>query len=94
MPIDINARPLRILELDTGTGILSIVAAKILQPGTEIIVTGYHPEVLDNLTRNVTTNFPKHPAAMMCSVWIGEVPQYRDPLDRLFDLILAADVIY
>ena len=101
MPINnINVRPLRILELGAGTGMLSIVAAKILQsynPAPEIIATDYHPEVLDNLTRNVTTNFPKHPGAaaaitVKCLDW--EVPQYHEPLNRPFDVILAADVIY
>ena len=105
-PINVNARPLRTLELGAGTGMLSIVSAKILQsyknPAPEIVATDYHPEVLDNLTRNVATNFPttKHPAAATAAVNITikcldwEVPQYRDPLDRPFDLILAADVIY
>ena len=96
-PIDTNARPLRILELGAGTGMLSIVAAKILQsysPAPEIIATDYHPEVLDNLTRNVATNFPKHPAAIAIKYLDWEVPHYCEPLDRPFDVILGADVIY
>ena len=84
---------------------LSIVAAKILQfcnnnnptLQPEIIATDYHPDVLDNLTKNVITNFPKkHPAAAAVTIkyldW--EVPRYCEPLDRPFDVILAADVIY
>ena len=107
MPINnIDPRPLRILELGAGTGMLSIVAAKILQqqqqqqsyykkpPAPEIIATDYHPEVLDNLSRNVVTNFPKHPAAITVKCLDWEVPQYHEPLDRPFDVILAADVIY
>ena len=97
MPIDINPRPLRILELGAGTGMLSIVAAKILQsynPAAEIIATDYHPEVLNNLTRNVATNFPKHPDAITVKYLDWEVPHYPEPLDQPFDVILAADVIY
>jgi hypothetical protein len=97
MPIETNARPLRILELGAGTGMLSIVAAKILQsynPAPEIIATDYHPDVLDNLTRNVATNFPKHPAAITIKYLDWEAPQYREPLDRPFEVIFAADVIY
>ena len=97
-PIDINARPLRILELGAGTGMLSVVAAKILQPYNpvpEIIATDYHPEVLDNLSRNVATNFPKKiPASINIKYLDWEVPQYCEPLDRPFDVIFAADVIY
>ena len=100
MPVDNNnnPRPLRILELGAGTGMLSIVAAKILQsyspPAAEIIATDYHPEVLDNLTRNVATNFPKDPGAITVKYLDWEVPHYCEPLDWPFDVILAADVIY
>ena len=91
-----NDRPLRILELGAGTGMLSIVAAKILQfsnPAPEIVATDYHPEVLDNLSKNVATNFPKSPAITIeCLDW--ERPHYSKPLDQPFDVILAADVIY
>ena len=96
-PIDTNARPLRILELGAGTGMLSIVAAKILQSynqAPEIIATDYHPDVLDNLNRNVATNFPKHPNSITVKYLDWEVPHYCEPLDRPFEVILAADVIY
>ena len=93
---EVDTRPLRILELGAGTGMLSIVAAKILQsckPAPEIIATDYHPEVLDNLAKNVATNFPKFPAITInCLDW--QVPHTSEPLDRPFDVILAADVIY
>lgn len=96
VPIDINTKPLRILELGAGTGMLSIVTAKITQssnPAPEIIATDYHPEVLDNLAKNVATNFSKISAiTIKCLDW--EVPHYSEPFDRPFDVILAADVIY
>ncbi|KAF8799862.1 hypothetical protein BYT27DRAFT_7200830 [Phlegmacium glaucopus] len=98
MPVNADgSRPLRILELGAGTGMLSIVAAKILQscnPAPQIIATDYHPEVLDNLARNVATNFPKAPAVITIKCLDWEVPCYSEPLDRPFDVILAADVIY
>ena len=99
--IDINPPPLRILELGAGTGMLSIVTAKILlqqqsyNPAPEIIATDYHPEVLDNLARNVATNFSKIPGAAVTIKHLDwEAPHYCEPLDRPFDIILAADVIY
>ena len=62
-------RGLRVLELGAGTGLLSIVAAKLLlstrasggddlYSTTEIVATDYHPSVLDNLQTNISTNFP------------------------------------
>ncbi|KAH9914649.1 uncharacterized protein BXZ73DRAFT_106544 [Epithele typhae] len=60
--------PLRLLELGAGTGLLSIAAAKLLHlsdtPST-IVATDYHPSVLDNLRRNVATNFPSSTACPM-----------------------------
>ena len=96
-PIDMDRKPLRILELGAGTGMLSIVAAKLLQscnPAPEIIATDYHPDVLDNLAKNVATNFPTNSLAVTIKCLDWEVPHYNEPLDRPFDVILAADVIY
>lgn len=58
---DSNSKPLRILELGAGTGLLSIVTAKLLRPQLQqpvIVATDYHPSVLENLQANVATNFP------------------------------------
>ena len=66
---DSQPRRLRILELGAGTGMLSIVAAKILQAhsyskdgldtvNADIVATDYHPDVLLNLAENVKNNFP------------------------------------
>ena len=96
-----QGRPLRILELGAGTGMLSIVAAKILHPFTaEIVATDYHPDVLENLAKNIATNFPTaatSPAghkAIVVTALDWEYPNYSAPLDQPFDIILAADVIY
>lgn len=96
-------KPLRILELGAGTGLLSLVAAKILaevEPKPVIVATDYHPDVLENLKQNVHTNFPstssldskRCPIDVKCLDW--EHPQYDAPLDERFDVILAADVVY
>lgn len=48
-------RTLRVLELGAGTGLLSIVAAKVLfATRSEFIATDYHPDVLSNLTSKLT----------------------------------------
>ncbi|KAF6753301.1 hypothetical protein DFP72DRAFT_1130874 [Ephemerocybe angulata] len=52
--------PLRVLELGAGTGMLSIVAGKLMEGGEVapvIVATDYHPDVLANLARNIETNF-------------------------------------
>ena len=59
---------LRILELGSGTGLLSLVLGKLFNelpaswleqptPPVEIIATDFHQAVLDNLRTNVETNF-------------------------------------
>ncbi|KAJ7589186.1 S-adenosyl-L-methionine-dependent methyltransferase [Mycena floridula] len=80
----------RVLELGAGTGLLSIVAAKLL-PESTVVATDYHPDVLENLAQNVKTNSPVSIA--VCNLdW--EQPELAEPLDAPFDVILAADVIY
>ncbi|KAF9478908.1 hypothetical protein BDN70DRAFT_879406 [Pholiota conissans] len=85
---------LRVLELGAGTGMLSIVASKIMHPSSvEIVATDYHPDVLDNLSKNVATNFPSR-ASITVTPLDWEHPAYNTPLDKPFDLIFAADVVY
>ncbi|KAJ3763276.1 S-adenosyl-L-methionine-dependent methyltransferase [Lentinula raphanica] len=103
----VRSTGLRVLELGAGTGLLSIVVAKILSSsgsspsssssvsplGTaSIFATDYHPEVLCNLRDNISTNFPAPPISIHQLDW--EHPDYSAPLDEPFDLILGADVIY
>jgi len=91
-------KPLHILELGAGTGLLSILAAKILGdqgPSPLIVATDYHPDVLENLKTNVAANFPlsrEPPVAVHVLDW--EFPVCSPPLNMPFDVILAADVIY
>ncbi|KAF5332673.1 hypothetical protein D9611_005303 [Ephemerocybe angulata] len=98
-------KPLRVLELGAGTGMLSIVAAKLLEGGEVppiIVATDYHPDVLANLARNIETNFGsgegraegrgKVPVQVEVLDW--EAPTDDAPFDEPFDIILAADVVY
>ena len=89
----------RILELGAGTGLLSIVVAKLLHGDTnsEVIATDYHPEVLSNLLSNIHTNFTSSttshsPLSVLPLDW--QYPTYTAPFDLPFNIILAADVIY
>ncbi|TFK42185.1 putative methyltransferase-domain-containing protein [Crucibulum laeve] len=91
----VTHKPLRILELGAGTGLLSIVAAKLLPlTTTKIVATDYHPDVLANLSQNVLTNFPAPSTRIEVLPLDWESPKYTAPLDAPFDIILAADVIY
>ena len=89
---------LRILELGAGTGLLSLVAAKIYEQNpcaAEIVATDFHPSVLANLQTNVATNFPTtRDTAVLVRPLDWQTPQYDDPLDKPFEIILAADVVY
>ncbi|XP_006453926.1 hypothetical protein AGABI2DRAFT_175665 [Agaricus bisporus var. bisporus H97] len=112
-----GAKPIRVLELGAGTGLLSIVTAKILQHesiidepvSNTIIATDYHPDVLENLKKNIQTNFPDpsplpplSPSSTKSSSALPIEANYLDwanprfdaPLDERFDVILAADVVY
>ncbi|KAI0803254.1 putative methyltransferase-domain-containing protein, partial [Irpex lacteus] len=86
----------RILELGAGTGMLSIAVAKLWAQRSipvEIVATDYHPQVLDNLRSNVDINFAaSSPITVTRLDW--QTPVYDPPLDKPFDVILAADVIY
>ncbi|TEB32420.1 hypothetical protein FA13DRAFT_1731618 [Coprinellus micaceus] len=100
-PVEERGRPLRILELGAGTGMLSIVAAKVLSamdPPPKIVATDYHPDVLANLKRNIETNFPTTAKNPSCPIEVytldWESPATQAPFDKPFDIILAADVVY
>jgi len=93
----------RVLELGAGTGLLSIVAAKVLQrsslthlPLPTIIATDYHPSVLVNLQSNVNANFSTSddPIPIIVHPLDWQHPVYENELSTSFDIILAADVVY
>ncbi|KAG8894289.1 hypothetical protein FRB99_001367 [Tulasnella sp. 403] len=60
-----SSSPLRVLELGAGTGLLSMVVAKMLAPTAEVFATDFHPAVLDNLQANVSGNFTGPPEELV-----------------------------
>ncbi|KAF8556070.1 hypothetical protein OG21DRAFT_756852 [Imleria badia] len=68
-----DMRPLRILELGAGTGLVGLTVAKLLHasllcnpnqtlhPRASIVLTDVYPAVLDNLQSNLHANFPTVP---------------------------------
>lgn len=93
-------RALRVLELGAGTGLLSIVAAKVLASSAPscsptVVATDYHPSVLANLRANVETNFPSSSDTAVDVLPLDwQTPVYEGPLSEHFDVIFAADVVY
>jgi len=84
---------LRILEFGAGTGLLLILAAKIVGDHPSPVID--YPDALENLKTDVAAKFPlclEPPVAV--HVLDCEYPVYPVPLDTPFDVILAADVIY
>ncbi|OCH89757.1 hypothetical protein OBBRIDRAFT_793983 [Obba rivulosa] len=89
----------RVLELGAGTGLLSIVAAKLFETDDSvtptIVATDYHPSVLANLSVNIEINFPSaspSPVSVLPLDW--EHPVYDGTLAAPFDAVLAADCVY
>lgn len=69
--------------------------------GSLIVATDYHAAVLENLERNITTNFPHPPAAATAATKVLACPLdwsapdlTTSPLDRPFDMLVATDVVY
>lgn len=101
--LDLTARGrgLRLLELGAGTGLLSITVAKILArgqvrtfgPPPVIVATDFHPDVLANLQRNVDDNAYTQGILVRKLDW-SQPDSSSVSIDRPFDIILAADVIY
>ncbi|KAJ7255258.1 S-adenosyl-L-methionine-dependent methyltransferase [Mycena rebaudengoi] len=91
----LSKQPLRVLELGAGTGLLSIVVAKLL-PSCTVVATDYHPDILANLAANVRTNFPTSPEQVHIRAldWERLAFPSSAPLDAPFDVIVAADVVY
>jgi predicted nicotinamide N-methyase len=98
-------RPLRVLELGAGTGLVGLAAGKLLQElciSSELVLSDFHPTVLDNLRNNVASNFPDTSAsvsiAVHCLDWSQFATLPSSPVDALFDrpfdIILGADIVY
>uniref|UniRef100_A0A8C5P6W3 Methyltransferase 21C, AARS1 lysine n=1 Tax=Leptobrachium leishanense TaxID=445787 RepID=A0A8C5P6W3_9ANUR len=89
----INLRNKKVLELGSGTGLVSIVACIL---GAQVIATDL-PDVLGNLRFNLSRNTQGkrlHDPQVKTLVW-GEDLETNFPHSTcLFDYILAADVVY
>ncbi|KAJ8588364.1 hypothetical protein M405DRAFT_819839 [Rhizopogon salebrosus TDB-379] len=99
-----------ILELGAGTGLVSLVVAKLLQvlPSFDnrevsVIATDFYPSVLANLGSNVDTNFPPthdqipstHSITTHFLDWSSfSTTPQPDCLSYPFDVIFGADIIY
>lgn len=89
-----NSKPIRILELGSGTGLVGIAAASLLH--AHVTLTDL-PHVLPNLQFNADANAAATvtnggTVEVRCLRW-GE-PNDMGSLGHQFDLILASDVVY
>ncbi|CAI4213875.1 unnamed protein product [Parascedosporium putredinis] len=84
----------RIIELGAGTGLMSLVLGAALPhlglPNAQVISTDYHPQVLDNLQRNIRSNGLAVDTALLD--W--SCPTFDAPLDKPANVLIAADVVY
>ena len=86
-------KPLRMLELGSGTGLLGIAAAALL-PSAETCLTDL-PEIIGNLENNALANANYFTKARIPRV---EVLDWSIPIDehcvQRYDIILASDPLY
>ena len=73
---------MRVIELGCGLGLPSLVAAA---RGAEVTAVDWAEEAVELLQRNAARNG---------LVLVSEVHDWRQPLERTFDLAIAADVLY
>jgi len=107
---DVESRRFNILELGAGTGLVSLVAAKLLHvlPSFDncevsVVATDFHPSVLANLRSNINANFPStedqipptHSITSHFLDWSSfSTTPQPDSLPYPYDVIFGADVIY
>ncbi|KAI0023738.1 putative methyltransferase-domain-containing protein [Xylariomycetidae sp. FL0641] len=89
----------RIIELGAGTGLVSLVLAKMLPhlgvTDPTLIATDYHPSVLANLSANIASNFPSQETMpVKASLLDWSAPDLSPPLDAPAEVLVATDVIY
>ncbi|KAL1745244.1 putative methyltransferase-domain-containing protein [Schizophyllum fasciatum] len=96
---------LRVLELGAGTGLVGIVAGKVIQglemAGAHVVATDFYEAVLQNLASNVRSNFRAGNDGGMafdCQRLDWEsFPHAKEsvaPFDEPFDVVLGADIVY
>lgn len=116
LSIRTRERPLRILELGAGTGLVGLTVAKLLQawkipkPGptphhrATIVLTDFHPAVLDNLQSNIDANFPTVSDDTHNAILVNSHPldwssfSMTDTTPNIFstpfDVVFGADIVY
>jgi predicted nicotinamide N-methyase len=96
------SRPIRVLELGAGTGLVSLTIAKLLSDAADVFASDNNPSALANLHNNIASNFSaaSHVRALPLN-WaaIAEAPlaeplQLDSALEEPFDLIVGADIVY
>ncbi|KAK3326721.1 putative methyltransferase-domain-containing protein [Apodospora peruviana] len=96
-----SSSPQRIVELGSGTGLVSLVLGKLLQRPSAVVATDYHAAVIENLRRNIAVNFPETSGLSSCPVqachldWAEKQPGPNWPLgDSKANVLFATDVVY
>jgi len=105
-----ESRRFDILELGAGTGLVSLVVAKLLNilPSFDnrevsVVATDFHPSVLANLRSNVNANFPltnnqttsTHSITTHFIDWSSFSTSHQpDCPPHPFDVVFGADIIY
>jgi SAM-dependent methyltransferase len=101
-----SSRPLRILELGAGTGLVVLTVAKLVhqQPSlclseVDIVATDYYPSVLTNLQKNIASNLPMNQRPQVVTEFLdwSQFPRDSCPaaaLNQTFDVVFGADLVY
>ncbi|KAI6098457.1 hypothetical protein F5141DRAFT_1253308 [Pisolithus sp. B1] len=105
-----HSAAMRVLELGAGTGLLSIVAAKLyrqLRCPAHVKATDYHLMVLENLIQNIRSNFNSDRRLSSVTNGMEGLEEVNVEVEKLdwssppeveeeekYDIVLAADVIY
>ncbi|KAI6046981.1 putative methyltransferase-domain-containing protein [Pisolithus marmoratus] len=102
-------RPLRVLELGAGTGLVGLTAAKVLlassawrNRGATVVATDFYPSVLENLKANIDKNFPGDLSDGTITITSHFLDWSRLPamsslpklLSEPFDIVFGADIVY
>lgn len=80
-----------VLELGTGTGMVGLICDHL--GAAEILVTDYHPRVLENVAHNVEINHSKAKVSMLDFIKVSkdEAPEWKN---QKFDIVIASDLLY
>lgn len=87
--------PKHILELGCGTGLTSILAAKVLAPYTKIMATDFHPAICETATKNLALNDVSSYVDIQILDWSSVADgDAMHNIPASIDCVMAADVVY